>query len=617
MKRMSRVVAAATLAVAMSLGVSAGPVFAAETEAPASAAAPGADSPPPATPETPTTRPAPTSRPAPTTKPAPATKPSPAPTTTKPAPTSVQPPESAVKDPPSSVSSTAPVSTTSASAPPAAAEEQPDLRLTVVFDKPSYRPGDTVAARATVTNAGTGTATNVWLTDSGTLTSHSWYGFTGPNVVAPGQTIEGSTSAYIEDVSENVVRLTAAVTSSEPDANPADNSVTVTAPLTIVRGGLTGIAYGDHNRNHVIDPGETLAGLVVRASGPPAPGRYFDAVTDSGGRFSFHDMLAGSWTLYGVSPDWKFAGVTVEVTGDSEPEVVVRGEYDITGWLKGSARFSPPTYAGGDTARMIVTVANSGRGPVPGLTAHCFTSDYGVPIGLGELDPAGAGGTVPAMSSRNFEVTIPVRPEAVAAGYLEARCTVYPPGFFGYVEVSATARIPGARAPKSVGYVVTPIYGCGCHPQYDRVPGVKVYLRNQVTGVIVARAVSDADGTVVFFDLPADRYDVGIVGPWQGQWGQTQIWLARGGDDGTYYRNWIVIVPGPNQPDPDAVPPAAKPPAGKFGAPARPVPARQVVAGSETGRLASTGADAGWLALGGLLTFVAGASLVFGSRRRT
>lgn len=79
----------------------------------------------------------------------------------------------------------------------------------------------------------------------------------------------------------------------------------------------------------------------------------------------------------------------------------------------------------------------------------------------------------------------------------------------------------------------------------------------------------------------------------------------------------IIVVPGPDQPDPDAVPPAEKPPAGKAGVPARPAPARQVVAGSETGRLASNGVDVGWLALGGLLTFVAGAALILGSRRRT
>lgn len=412
------------------------------------------------------------------------------------------------------------------------------------------------------------------------------------------------------------MRLTVEVTSSEPDANPADNSVTVTAPLMVVRGGLTGIAYGDHNRNHVIDPGETLAGLVIGASGPH-PGWQSETVTDSQGRFAFHDLLAGSWTLYGVSADWNFAGVTVEVTGDGEPEVVVRGEYDITGWLTASGRFSAPTYAGGDTARLIITVANKGRGPVPGLTAYCRTSDDGVPVGLGDLDPAGPGGTVPAASSRNFEIAVPVRQESVIAGYLEVRCWVQPPGPFSSVDVTATARIPGARALKSVGYLMTPEWGCGCYPVYRPVPGVKVYLRNQLSGAIVARAVSGPDGYFAFFDLPVDRYDVGIVGPWRAWYSEPPVFFARGGDDGTSYRNWIVVVPGPDRPDPDAVPPTAKPPAGKTGVPARPAPAQQVVAGPETGRLASTGVDVGWLALGGLLTFVAGVSLILGSRRRT
>jgi hypothetical protein len=620
MKRhLSRVAAAATLAVAMSLGVSAGPVFAEEAEPPVSSA-PAANSPAPSAPETPTTKPSPTSRPTQTTEPPSTARPSP---TAKPSPTSVKPSVTAVKDPPpsepapSSVSTTTPVSTTtSVSAPPTAAEDQPDLRLTVAFGQPSYRQNDPVWVQVSVVNAGTGTATGVRLTDSGTLAAHTWNGFTGMDIVlAPGQTAEGSTWAYIADFTENVVRLQVEVTAAEPDAEPADNSVTITAPLTVVRGGFRGIAYGDHNRNHVMDPGEALAGLHINASGEGA-GWSADTVTDGEGRFAFHDLLAGTWHVFPSSPDWVFTYPAVEVTGNSEPEVVLRGEYDITGWLTGSGRLSAQTYAAGDTARMIITVVNSGRGPVPGLTANCWTNDYAQPIGLGELDPAGPGGTVQAASSRTFEITIPVRQEAVVAGYLEVHCRVQPPGYYAGVEVTATARVPGARAIKSVGYVVTPIYGCGCYPQYERVPGVKVYLRNQVTGAIVARAVSDADGTVVFFDLPADRYDVGIVGPWQGQWGGTPVWLARGGDDGSYFRNWIVIVPGPDQPDPDAVPPVAKPPSGNGAVPVRPGQARPVLAGSETGRLASTGVGVGWLALGGLLTFTAGVALVLGSRRR-
>lgn len=249
MKRMSRVAAAATLAVAMSLGVSAGPVFAAETGTPA-AATPAPET--PAAKPPPASRPAPTTEPAPATKPTPTTRPSPAPSTTKPAPPPVKPSETAVKDPPSpesappSVSGTTPA--TSASAPPAAADEQPDLRLTAAFDRTSYDPMNVVVVHVSVVNAGTGTADNVRLADSGNLAPHTWDGFAGRYVVlAPGQTAEGVATAWVADVTGNVVRLTVEVTSDEPDAAPADNAVTITAPLTVVRGGFTGIAYGDHN----------------------------------------------------------------------------------------------------------------------------------------------------------------------------------------------------------------------------------------------------------------------------------------------------------------------------------------------------------------------------------
>ncbi|WIV53940.1 carboxypeptidase-like regulatory domain-containing protein [Amycolatopsis nalaikhensis] len=192
-------------------------------------------------------------------------------------------------------------------------------------------------------NAGTGTATGVRLTDSGTLASHTWNGFTGMYIVlAPGQTAEGSTWAYIADFTEDVVRLQVEVTSAEPDAEPADNLVTITAPLTVVRGGFTGIAYGDYNRNHVLDPGEVLPGLRIQASGQGA-GWSAETVTDSQGRFAFHDLLAGTWHVYPSSPDWTFTYPAVEVDGVSEPEVVLRGEYDITGWLTGSARLSAST----------------------------------------------------------------------------------------------------------------------------------------------------------------------------------------------------------------------------------------------------------------------------------
>ncbi|SEC66009.1 hypothetical protein SAMN04489727_4580 [Amycolatopsis tolypomycina] len=72
--------------------------------------------------------------------------------------------------------------------------------------------------------------------------------------------------------------------------------------------------------------------------------------------------------------------------------------------------------------------------------------------------------------------------------------------------------------------------------------------------------MSGQDGYIAFFGLPADRSDVGIVGPWRSYYAEP-VFLVRGDDDGSLaYRNLIVVVPGADQPDPDAVPPTAKPP---------------------------------------------------------
>ncbi|GAA4544915.1 hypothetical protein GCM10023192_56270 [Amycolatopsis samaneae] len=491
----------------------------------------------------------------------------------------------------------------------------------MVLDRPSYHPQDLVRATATVVNAGTGPATAVRLSSSGNLTNHDWDGFTGREVtLAPGQSAMGAALAWVADVSEGVVRLTVTVGSAEPDANPANNTVTVTAALIVVRGGFTGVAYGDRNWNHTLDPGEALAGLRVLASGGPLG--FYETVTDHEGRFAFHDLLAGTWSVYVDNHDWIFTGATVEVDDTHVPDVALRGEYDTTGWLAGSARFAAPTYARGDIARMAITLTNSGRGSVPGLTARCLVSNGG-PVDAGELDSSGPGATLPAASSRTFQLTVPVDASAANDGYLELSCWVWQAaGHGGVVTVTATARVPGARASKVVGLLLTPVPSpCGCWPRYDPVPSVKVYLRNQVSGQIVARAVTDTNGLFVFYDLPADRYDLGLIGPWRGHYGRTPVFLVHGGDDGSRPPYTVIVEPGPYQPDPE---PAPSPPPGRGAEPPAPAPVRpahDVVPApavlTQPQPLATTGVSVGWLALGGLLTFVTGVALLLGSRRRT
>ncbi|MFI9811882.1 peptidase associated/transthyretin-like domain-containing protein [Saccharothrix variisporea] len=486
--------------------------------------------------------------------------------------------------------------------PPAAVSEQPDLALTVVFDKASYDPADLVLLRATVVNAGTATASALRLESSGNLTPHYWHFEDEVTDLAPGESVQAEASGYVMDVADGVVRVTVEVRSAEADARPDDNATTVSAPLGVVRGGFTGVAYGDLNANQAPDPGEELAGLRVYASGG-APSGFYETVADNAGRIAFHDLLAGSYTVYGDSPDWIFPGLAVQVDGTGEPEVLLRGDNRIDGWLTGTLAFVRPTYAAGDTARLLVTLTNSGRGPIPGLVAYC-TSTSSAPAGYGELDPNGSGATVPATSTRTFEIDYPVDAPTANAGFLEVTCFIgKPPDHYGMVRATGATRVPGLRAARVVGRLMTPDrHQCGCRPSYLPVPDAKLYLRDQVTGQVVARDTTDADGWFEFLDLPADRYDVGVVGPWTGRGGTTPVLLVDALDDGSR-THFVVVVPGPEQPDPDPAP--VPPPTGEAGG--TPEPAA----------LAATGAGVGWLAVTGLVFLVGGAGLVFGTRRRT
>ncbi|MFI9811713.1 LPXTG cell wall anchor domain-containing protein [Saccharothrix variisporea] len=486
---------------------------------------------------------------------------------------------------------------------PAAVTEQPDLRLTVAFDKASYEPADLVLLRATIVNVGAVAASTLWLESSGNLTPYLWR-FEGSSVadLAPGESVQAEASAYVADVAGGVVRVTVEVQADQVDAQPADNTTTVTAPLRVVRSGFTGLVYGDLNANQAPDPGEALAGLRVYTSGG-APTGFYETVADSEGRFAFHGLLAGSYTVYGDSPDWVFPGAAVRVDGSGEPDVPVRGDNRVDGWLTGTLAFTQPTYAAGDTARLVVTLTNSGRGSIAGLIAVC-TSTSSAAVDYGELTPDAAGATVPAASTRIFEIDYPVDASTANAGFLEVSCLIgKPPDHYGMVKAAAATRVPGLRAARVVGRLLTQDTNhCGCRPTFRPVPDTKLYLRHQLTGQIMARDTTDANGRFEFLDIPADRYDVGVVGPWTGESGTTPVLLADALADGSR-THVVIVVPGPDQPDPEPAP--IPPPTGDAGGTPEPAP------------LAATGATLGWLAIAGLVSLVGGAGLVFGTRRRT
>ncbi|MFI9816327.1 carboxypeptidase-like regulatory domain-containing protein [Saccharothrix variisporea] len=146
-------------------------------------------------------------------------------------------------------------------------------------------------------------------------------------------------------------------------------------------------------------------------------------------------------------------------------------------------------------------------------------------------------------------------------------------------------QVPGGIAPRVVGYLGRPkdkpLSGW---PRSDAVPGVEVFLRDQATGAVVARAVTEANGTFTFRDVPAGTYEFGVGGPWRLL--SAPVLVVRAGEDGPVPMPHFVYV--------------------------EPVPAPPGAGGGAAPReeLAATGAGVGLLALLGVLALVAGGVLV-------
>jgi hypothetical protein len=164
-----------------------------------------------------------------------------------------------------------------------------------------------VARAAVVTRAPR--ALQVKVASVGNTSNNNWepLGSSGAGVrLEPGETAVGVRSANPTELDGGFIRLEADASSLLEDANPADNVVTVSVPVTEVFGTITGILYGDANGSLAPDPGEGLAGVEVRASGGNPSGQHV-ATTDSTGRFTFDNVPANLYD-FGVVGPWRIVG---------------------------------------------------------------------------------------------------------------------------------------------------------------------------------------------------------------------------------------------------------------------------------------------------------------------
>jgi len=122
------------------------------------------------------------------------------------------------------------------------------------------------------------------------------------------------------------------------------------------------------------------------------------------------------------------------------------------------------------------------------------------------------------------------------------------------------------------------------------------------TGRVGARTSTGADGAFGFVDVPANRYEVRLIGPWRFA---TDVVVYRQVFGGRVAEAPLEVIPGPEVADPEA--PATTP--------VRPsaMPAPQ--ASARPANLADTGASVVELSALALLLLVSGGVLVFAGRR--
>ncbi|CAL9502742.1 hypothetical protein SUDANB95_03446 [Actinosynnema sp. ALI-1.44] len=528
----------------------------------------------------------------------------PPPTTTQP--TTTQPTST---EPTTAEPTAAPTTTGTPPEDPATAQGTPDLQLAVSFDKPTYLGHETITVTARVTNAGTAAVARATVSSTGNVSPHFWTPL--DNAVEPGHSVDFTARVKVNPHENLRMTVTVAASGGEGEANPDDNTVTATVPVTFVRGTYRGTAHGDRDNDGTADPGEALPGVEISISGG-IPFADYKTVTDANGRFLFTDLPGGAYSTWVNAGEWYVPGPPVEVDGTDDPDVVLLGIPKIRPEeLTATAAFTAPTYRVDDLARLDVTLTNKGSTTLAGIKAECWSTGGGL-IDPGEL---GTGVTLAPGTAKTLSLSHRISALAHAEGHSRLTCHLgAPPRANGDVPFAAVARVTGGLAPKVVGYLgrATPRpQAQGGPPVNEPLPDVKVYLRDQVTGAVVTRAVTDANGLFTFLDVPAGLYDFGVVGPWRVVWtpypappGQ---FIVRDGENGPTGRTYVVM-PGPDQPDPDPTDhptPTPTPPTDGNPAPPHAQP-----------ELADTGVAIAWLATGGLLVLAAGGTLLHLARRR-
>ncbi|MFI6097029.1 hypothetical protein ACIA8G_15815 [Lentzea sp. NPDC051213] len=329
-----------------------------------------------------------------------------------------------------------------------------------------------------------------------------------------------------------------------PTSQPAPPSTTAPPARTEAvaqTGNVNAVVFADANRNGTLDLGEALKDAKVSLLDSRGDHTKF---TDVSGRASLTGIPVGRYRLYYELPDgWKAhipsGGAHVTVEANQTAELTVPGQRPYAELFTATASFDQAGYAYPATARITVTLTNTGGHPITGIQADCTQTGVGHHLGHGpEWDVLRGGGVTLAVGEQRTIVineTVPVGARDWGEALL--LCNFAPDAADNYgVSVSARVKVTGGKGGKTMVLVDDK----NKNREFDdgeAISGTTVTLRDPVSGTDVASVVSGSDGVVAFKDVPVGSYHAVPSSPWSFTVGGApyEVYVYAPGSTTTYF----------------------------------------------------------------------------------
>ncbi|SER23340.1 hypothetical protein SAMN05216188_10974 [Lentzea xinjiangensis] len=306
-------------------------------------------------------------------------------------------------------------------------------------------------------------------------------------------------------------------------------------------GNVSVTVFVDANRNGVVDLGEGLGDSLVslwRRSTPDDHRKFTDAsgrVLFTGipvGRYGLHFQPPAGWTVY-----FPPGGNQVTVEANKTLTLTAAAERPFHERLTAAVAFDRQTYAYPATARITVTLTNTGAYPIANLQAGCdsgTTSGEHLGAGPGWDVLRGAGVTLAAGEQRTIVIDEALPEASRDRGEAVLSCVFAPNVADNYgVSVLQRVKVTGGKGTKTMLLV-----DGGGKP----INGVKITLLDGASGAEVAVAESDAAGKVAFTDVQPGDYKAVASPPWAFNRGGSpqDVYVFNPGSTSTY-----TMVPAP------------------------------------------------------------------------